>query len=225
MTTSVDFWFDPLCPWCWATSRWVLAAAEVRPLEITWHPMSLGILNAPTEPNEQLEQFSDLARGPIRVLTAVNAQESNDRVAALYTAVGTRFHHSDHGLLAPTRRPDGPGILAGLVAALPDAPLLIEEALEETGLAADYVKAFSDSSWDAVIRESHDQVPAGDQTQELIGVPTISVDGSAALFGPVISHYPDGEKAGKLWDPFATLALEPTFFELKRVTDRPIPLD
>ena len=56
-------------------------------------------------------------------------------------------------------------------------------------------------------------------------MPTISVDGSAALFGPVISHYPDGEKAGKLWDAFATLALEPTFFELKRVTDRPIPLD
>jgi hypothetical protein len=225
MTTSVDFWFDPLCPWCWATSRWVLAAAEVRPLKIVWHPMSLGILNAPTEPNEELERFSQIARGPIRVFAAVNAQESNERVAALYTAVGTRFHHYDHGLLAPIRRPDGPGILEGIVTALPNSPVLIEEALEETGLPGDYVLAFSDSSWDAVIRESHDEVPSGIQNQELIGVPTISVDGSPALFGPVISHYPDSEKAGELWDAFATLALEPTFFELKRVTDRPIPLD
>ncbi|HAM22158.1 MAG TPA: hypothetical protein DCQ04_07775 [Actinobacteria bacterium] len=225
MTTSVDFWFDPLCPWCWAASRWVLEASQVRPLAITWHPMSLGILNAPTEPNETVEQFSELARGPIRVLAAVNANESNERVAELYTALGTRFHHTDHGLLAPIRRPDGPGILEGMIIALPTSQPLIEDALAETGLAADYAKAFTDSSWDAVIRRSHDAVPAGAQRQELIGVPTISVEGSAALFGPVISHFPTGERAGALWDAFATLALEPTFFELKRVTDRPIPLD
>ena len=97
---------------------------------------------------------------------------------------------------------------------------MIAGALADAGLPADPDRRESQASWDDAIRASHDLVPAGQRKQTLIGVPTISVNGHAGQFGPVISEIATGERAGLLWDAFKVFAMEETFFEIKRVTDR-----
>jgi len=89
---TVDFWFDPLCPWAWISSRWLLEAAKVRELEPHFHVMSLGILNAGRELDPQYMEFLKFAMAPVRVVTAARLEHGDDVVLPLYTALGTRFH-------------------------------------------------------------------------------------------------------------------------------------
>ncbi|MFF0490920.1 DsbA family protein [Nocardia sp. NPDC004068] len=81
--TTVDFWFDPICPWTWLTSRWLVEVEGVRDVRTRWRLMSLSILNEGT-----LDQGADL----LRVLAAAGDQYDNEAVARLYTALGTRLH-------------------------------------------------------------------------------------------------------------------------------------
>jgi hypothetical protein len=100
----------------------------------------------------------------------------------------------------------------------------VAAALADIGLPADLSEAMLDEQWDDALRQSHARVPTLGAKRELIGVPTISVDGSAGLFGPVIAEVPPSGEAGELWDAFVAMARVPYFYELKRTTDRSAPL-
>ncbi len=91
---QVDFWFDPLCPWAWITSRWVLEVEQVRPVATTWHVMSLSVLNEGRDDlPEDYKQRLAAAMGPVRLCVAAEQKFGPQYVLPLYTAIGTRFHN------------------------------------------------------------------------------------------------------------------------------------
>ncbi len=194
--TQVDFWFDPLCPWAWITSRWMLEVEEVRPVAVRWHVMSLAVLN---ENNADLsDRYKELmlqAWGPVRVCVAAEQKYGEQYLLPLYTAIGTRFH--DH---------KGERDRA-----------TIEAALTEVGLPTELADAMTSTEYDDLVRASHKE--GIDRVGYEVGTPVISVNGTS-IFGPVISPIPRGEAAAKLWDGVLLVTGTDGFFELKRSRTR-----
>jgi len=194
---TADFWFDPLCPWAWIASRWILQAAEVRPLEVSWHVMSLAYLNSSKDDlSDEYKKLLEGAWGPVRVCVAAEQAAGPEVVLPLYTALGNRFHLEQR----------------------PHDRATIEEALAEVGLPTSLADAAETDAFDDAIKKSHH---AGmDQVGYEVGTPVISVEG-VAFFGPVVTPAPKGEAAGVLWDGVLAVASTPGFFELKRSRDVP----
>jgi 2-hydroxychromene-2-carboxylate isomerase len=196
---QVQFWFDPLCPWAWITSRWMHQVEKVRPVQTDWRIMSLAYLNVI---QHEGEGFSEdyLARmstawGPVRVCAAAAAEKGDSVLGDLYTAIGTRFH-------VEKRRDD---------------PRVFPESLEQVGLPASLSEAAESTEFDDTIKKSHHE--AFDQVGIDVGTPVIRVRGNA-FFGPVVTPAPKGEAAGKLWDGFVLIAETDGVFEIKRSRDR-----
>jgi hypothetical protein len=196
---KVQFWFDPLCPWAWITSRWMLEVEQVRPVETEWKIMSLAYLNLVQREGEGLSdeyrERMEAAWGPVRVCAAAAREKGPEILGPLYTAIGTRLHNEG-------RRGD---------------PAILPEALAEIGLPETLADAATSTEYDEEIKSSHHE--AFDQVGLDVGTPVIRIAGNA-FFGPVITPAPKGEAAGRLYDGFVLVTEADGFFEIKRTRDR-----
>lgn len=204
MSIRADFWFDPVCPWAWMTSRWMLEVEQVRDVTVHWNVMSLSVLN---EGRDLPEKYVDLMRkawGPVRVIIAAQREHGDDIVLPLYTAMGNRIHLQQRG---------------------DDLDNVIVEALAEVGLSAELAAAATSTDVDDALRASHQRGIS--LVGEDVGTPIIAVPGDngaqIAFFGPVITPAPKGEAAGRLWDGVLLVGSTPGFYEIKRTrTQGPI---
>jgi len=212
VSDDVEFFFDPICPFCWVTSRWVVEVSRHRPLSVTWRPLSLAILNEGISYDERRkasEAYPDShVRGleMLRVVHAAREAAGAECVGDLYTALGE--------LVWDSPAPDGDDFDAVMQEMAHRRDL--RPALERAGLSPDLADAADDDSRDADLRAETQE--AADRCGGGVGTPILSFapPGGPALFGPVIDSAPSADEALRLWDAVSTLARWPGFAELKR---------
>jgi len=192
MAEPVCFYFDPICPWCYQTSRWARALERLGEIELSWGLFSLEMQNAGEEPEDMAAAHARSARA---LRTSVLAREVGGQRALgdFYAALGLRVHERGEAL---------------------DAPGTVEAALEDAGLEpALCEKAWADPSTLEQVVSEHRALC--DRTRSF-GVPTIVLDGGPAIFGPVVSEVPTDEDAVELWRHVSWLVRYENFSELKR---------
>jgi hypothetical protein len=209
VTADLNFYFDPVCPFAWMTSKWVRLVSAQRDYSVEWRFISLRLVNADVDYDSHFPPGYEAGHTAglrlLRVAARTRATAGPEAVGRLYAALGSRIFDS-----APWPESEDDAM------DLRGTRDFIVPALEEAGLPAGLADALEDESLDAEIRRETDE--ALSLTGKDVGTPIIHVDPphGVAFFGPVISRLPSPEGAVELWDHVLGLARFPGFAELKR---------
>ena len=197
---DIDLYLDPVCPFSWVTSRWLLDAANASGTPVTLKQMSLAVLNEGEDLDEKQQRMMERSRRLGRLFAAVAAQHGPDAFARLYASIGSRMHvHKEE-------------IDAGA----------IREALAENGLDESLSAAADDDRFDEVARQAHQA--SQDVLGGSAGSPIIAVDGQA-FHGPVLTRVPSREHGVRLLDAILVAVNTPEFATLQRPPQGPPVLE
>jgi hypothetical protein len=201
---DLEFFFDPVCPWAWITSRWVTEVQQLRHYEVTWRFISLKMINEHRDADWYTPEYRAGHMAGLyahRVCDEVRQRHGNSDVGELYTALGTAFHNNQ-------RRPEISS----------DPVAFMAEMLQSISLPIELATHAHDDSHDAYIRVETDL--AFERTGKDVGTPIITFrpgqSSEASFFGPVISSIPRGDAAVELWDAVEIVATTSCMAELKR---------
>ncbi len=207
---DIHFYFDPVCPFAWMTSKWVRMVMEQRDYTVDWRFISLRLVNAHVDYDAhfppEYEAGHTAGLRLLRVLDQVRTDHGREAVGALYAALGKHIFDSD-----PL---DGGTDADGLDHR--GTASFLTPVLAEVDLPTALVDALDDESHDQAITAETDEALA--LTGKDVGTPIIHFEppGGVAFFGPVVSRLPNEEDAVRLWDHVVGLAGFPGFAELKR---------
>jgi hypothetical protein len=199
--TKIEFYFDPSCPFCWITSRWLLVVAEHRDIDVTWRQFSLALKNGEVAEEKGESSYAAMHREAHRIQRVLRAasMQHGASLVELYSEFGMHFHIGG-------RKFDDE---------------LIKGVLATKKLPAELLRAADDVSLDRDLVEEIRS--ATDVAGEDIGVPTIiftKKDGArVGYFGPVLNELPDVEESLAIWDGLEKIATTNSFYELKRARD------
>ena len=189
---NIDFWIDPLCPWCWITSRWLRnEVAPERNLQINWRSISLNMKNNPSEDN-QFYESSNHTKRLLRVFEAIKSSQP-EKADEFYTQAGSLIHNGGNPLASAA------------------------QILEAAKIDAEFAKSYDDDSLDQVVRAEMDE--GLKLVGQDVGTPIIAFDsanGRKAIFGPVLSRVPNKEDSLEVWDSIVKISSMDHFWELKR---------
>ncbi len=209
---DLHFYFDPVCPFAWMTSKWVRLVAAQRDYEVDWRFISLRQLNASVDYDAhfppEYEAGHTAGLRLLRVAARTRLEHGRESVAGLYEAFG------EHIFEAPPQTVDVPRDL--------DDGTLLPSILRAADLPVELGDALDEAAWDEQIRQETDEALA--LTGKDVGTPILHFQPpeGVAFFGPVISRLPTAERAAELWDHVIGLAAFPGFAELKRsLRERP----
>ena len=213
VTYDLHFYFDPVCPFAWMTSKWVRMVAAQREYSVDWRFISLRVLNAHIDyashfpPEYEVGHTAGLRL--LRVCARVRAEHGREAVGPLYEAIGTRIFDTSRDVDPLSASDQG-------------ARRMLEPLLRDAGLPTDLADALDDTALDGEIRTETEEALA--LTGRDVGTPILHFqppDGTA-FFGPVISRLPSADDAVALWDHVIALAEFPGFAEIKRsLRERP----
>ncbi len=187
----MTFFFDPICPWTWRTSRWLVAVAEARDLRVEWRAFSLAILNGGDVPPEYAEAMAASGRA-LRLVEALRAEGRHADAGRFYAELGARTHDAGN----------------------PASGKLVSAAVEAAGLD-DVASALDDERWDAAVHASH-ALAYGSAGPD-IGSPVLMLPSAdRGLHGPILTEVPEISDALTIWDSIVPLMRLPAFHEIKR---------
>jgi predicted DsbA family dithiol-disulfide isomerase len=195
---TVDFYWDPVCPWCWITSRWMIDVGRQKQIQVNWKLFSLKKINEDRNIPEHFRILHEMGLKALRVAAAVSKSYGNEGLAKLYTVMGTRYHHDNEDI---------------------DDPEVLDEILKTCGYPTRLKDAAEEENYDNRIAADMDQAIA--KVGKDVGVPLIVLDAGKGpgFFGPVFSPAPTGKAAAELWDAIIIAGRTPGFFELKRTRE------
>lgn len=194
---NIAFYYDPSCPFCWITSRWLLQISPHRDVTVQWRPFSLALKNDELTERDGETEHAASHRASHRVLRIIEAaRQQGASVIDLYTTFGVKYH----------------------TAGFPYDDTWIANILDELQLPAELAAAADDTAYDEHLQSELQS--AMDVAGADIGVPTIVFhldnDTKQGYFGPVLNELPDLDESLRIWDGLSQLAASTSFYELKR---------
>jgi 2-hydroxychromene-2-carboxylate isomerase len=208
---DIEFFWDPICPFAWITSRWVASVAEQTGYRVDWRFISLRLINKHRDyvndfpPGYEFGHTAGLRM--LRVAAAIRHELGREVLDRVVEAFGRSHWDRPHADPLGDRLSSREHVVGVLAAAeLPER----------------FADALDDDRWDALLDAESEL--ALSRTGRDVGTPIITFhppDG-LSFFGPVISRVPEAHEAVPLWDAVVRLASFPGFAEIKRsLRERP----